>query len=76
MTTKIEPVLRQPKECIKSLEVISAPRSCPYENYFIQIVYTNGETQVMTHNLPTANIFGTHEFDDFSDLLAYYNSLK
>lgn len=74
-TTKTEPILAQPKQCIKVKSLVKAPKSCPYENFFIEIEYTNGEKQVLTHKIPNPNHFGKHEFENKEELIEYYNTL-
>ncbi len=68
--------LEQPVECINKITLIKAPKSCPYKNFFIEILYTNDETQVLTHKIDNPNHTSKPNFETYDDLFDYYKDLR
>lgn len=68
-------ILRKHPSEINTINFIDTPKSCPYENDIVEIIYKNGETQCFTHKTDNPNDLNTPDFDTNEDLVSFYEDL-
>ena len=68
-------ILKEPKSNIKDVAFFPTAQNFPYENELVEVYFKSGNKQVFTHRTENPNDLSSHDFENATELRAFYNSL-
>lgn len=71
-----KPELKQDKSNIESSNLFNTPDSCPYDQLSIEVIYSDGDKQVLSEKDPNPNSYGTYEFESADQVREYFKDLQ